>query len=139
VRNLAGAADDELDVDHDVLRRRVVPIEAAEEDFGGSATHRGRILGDNRHGGFEQVRKLDVVEADQRRRVLEAQVAKRMERADRDQVLRGEDGGRRVRCLEQLVRRTCSRIDASEARADDRRIFLDPERGETEAVAAEPV
>jgi hypothetical protein len=110
-----------------VLGRRVVAVETAEENLGRRAAHRGRILGEDRHGGFEQVGKLDVVEADERVRVLEPQVAERVECADRHEVLRGEESGRWVRSSKELVRCECRGIDASKARADDRRLLADPE------------
>ena len=75
-------------------RRCPVAVEPDEEQLGRRSSHRRWILGDDCDPGVEQIRKEDVVEADQRDLVMEPAAPQCAACADGQQVLRGKDGGR---------------------------------------------
>ena len=106
----------------DQLRLAVEAVEPREEQLGGAPAEPERILRDDRDAGVHHVRKHDVVEADERRLVLHAAVAQRADRADRDEVLRGEERRRGIGGEQQLARRRLGGSAVDEPDALERRL-----------------
>ena len=76
-----------------MLRRRSITVEAAKKHLGRRASDRGRVLGDDRDPRLQEIRKEEVVEADQGSPFVQSEVAHCAEGADRDQVLSCEESG----------------------------------------------
>jgi len=70
-----------------------------------------RVLGNHRHRGVQQVREQEVVEADQGHLVLAAHPAQGKERADRHEVLCGEQRSRRPVAAEERGGRDVGGLD----------------------------
>ena len=95
-RDLPGPPRDEPGLDHHRAVRRRIPRRAAEELLGREPADGVRVLGDHRHRRVEHVGEQEVVEADQGHLVLPAEPAQGLQGADRHEVLRGEQRGRRL-------------------------------------------
>ena len=81
--------------------------EAREHTTGRGLAELGCGLGDHCQRWVDERRPLEVVEADQRdvHRHLQAEVADCPHRAERHEVVGGEQRGRALRCLEHTARR----------------------------------
>jgi hypothetical protein len=71
----------------------MVAPEPVEQRLRGNGTHPSRILRDHGNSRLEQVRKQEVVEADQRDLVMLSKLSQRADRPDRDKVLASEERG----------------------------------------------
>src|SRR5256886_13322307 len=100
-RDLAGAARDEPGGDDVRLRRRGVPLDAAEQDLGGERADGQDVLGDHADRGVEHVGQRQVVEAHQGGAALGAAGAQRPDGAEGDQVLAAEQRRGRIGAVEQ--------------------------------------
>jgi hypothetical protein len=137
-RDLARPPDDEARGHDDLARRARVPVEVREEALCGDPADAVRVLRDRSDGGLHQVAGLDVVEADQRDLVLEAELLQGPDRADGDEVLAREDGSRRVREREQPARDGGGCRVVVQAEHDQGRVDVDPGRRELGDVALPP-
>jgi hypothetical protein len=118
--------------------RRGVAVEPAKELIGRRAPDRLRILRDDGDRRVEHAGERDVVEADQRDLAFATGVAKGADAADREQVLPGEEGGRRLRQCEQLVDRASSRLGVPQLGADQAVVDLDVSGSECLLIAMQP-
>src|SRR5207245_11735068 len=110
----------------DVPRRgRTLTVEPPKQHIGRGAAYGGRILSDHRDSRFQQVREQDVVETDQRHFPVQAEASKGAEGSDRDQVLAGEQRGRRLGSGQELGGRGFRLLDASQVEANQSLIELD--------------
>ena len=104
-RYLARPARDQAGGHHDEPLRRLEPASRANSS---SPARRPSAYGSwatTVMPGLDEVAEHDVVESDERDLALQAELAQRPDRADRDQVLAGEQRRRRVRAEQQLARR----------------------------------
>src|SRR5205823_10078134 len=95
-----------------------------------------RVLRDHGDTRLEQVGQQDVVEADQRDAVVQAAAAKRAERANRDQVLAGEERGGGRAEAEDLLDRCLRSLDAAHVQANQLVVDLDAAGAELFDIAA---
>src|SRR5260370_33445759 len=119
-----------------VLRWRPMAIEAAEQHLGGSPSDSGRVLGDDGDAGLEEVGEQDVVEADQGHTRMQSEPSEGAEGPDSNQVLSGEEGGRRVRAAEQFVRGRFGLFDSTQVETHDSFVELDLLLGQLFGIAA---
>jgi hypothetical protein len=98
--------------------RPVVAVKPREHELSGGAAEPHRILGHDAEARVEGIGQQDVVEADHRQLVLEAERVDRAHGADRDQVLAREERRGRITAAEELA---CGliRVDAPKPRMPD--------------------
>ncbi len=94
-----GFADDQIGLDHDLLRRRfrLGPVDHFEYRFGGQLAHRVERLTHGGEGGILKGRGLDVIEADDGDvlRDAKAGLAEGADGTDRGDIVEGEERGKR--------------------------------------------
>ena len=94
-------------------------VDAAEQQVRGHEADLGRFLGDHRHAGPQHVGEREVVEADERDVILAAELLQGPAGPDGEQVLRGEQRGRRVGGGEQVAGRPLGGLDAVQVAPDE--------------------
>jgi mannose-6-phosphate isomerase len=105
--DLAGPAGDEAGQEHDLARGGHVAGDPGEQQLRGGRPDGRRVLGDHGQRRGELVGQGELVEADQRdpARAVAPVVLQPVQDAHRDQVVAGEDRGRRLRLADQRGRR----------------------------------
>src|SRR5207253_3930767 len=96
-----------------------------KQHTGRGAAYGRRILTSHRDSRFQQVREQDGAETDQRHFPVQAEASKGAEGSDRDQVLAGEQRGRRLGSGQELGGRGFRLLDASQVEANQSLIELD--------------
>src|SRR4051812_21293113 len=89
--DLSGPAREQLRRDHHGPGVRGEALEAGEQQLAGVAAERVGVLCDDGHAGLDEVAEGHVVEADDGHVALAAKFPQREDRADRDEVLGGEE------------------------------------------------
>jgi hypothetical protein len=119
-RDLARPALDQPRRQDHAPGRALIPVQPREDQLGRLAADAGGVLGDDGDARLEHVGEWDVVEPDERDRSMDAELVERLERSERDQVLRGEQRGGWILPLEESAR---ARLDAAGA---ERRVVDEP-------------
>src|SRR3954447_9327508 len=114
-RDLAGAAGDERGWDDDGVGLGCRALQAVEQELTGVAAERVRVLRDDGDARIQQRAEDEVVEADDGDLALAAELAQGERRADRNQVLRGEQCRRCARSGQQLERRLAGALAVGES------------------------
>ena len=137
--DLARSASDQGVRADDLLRRRSIAVEPSEQELRCGPPELGRIVRDDRDGRIEQVGEREVIEPDERDLVLECERAERLDRADREVVLPGDEGGRGLGAQQHLEHGLLGLFHRDEAGANVRVLQLRAELAHRLAISLEAV